>query len=525
MSIENSECKAGQTNEKPKEIASLGRIQTEGTRGPLSPTLSPLEREREKPQQLTVVARVADSSDEAKAPEHPVSGPSGEAGGKNGWNGGNGGNGNGGFVKGRGPRRVEMPVVEPWHEPVNGAELLDRLVAELARFVVFPRWAAETVALWILHTFAFRLRDVTAYLGIESPEKECGKSTLLMLLSYFVDRPAVSSNISSSAFYHVIEEMDPTLLLDEGDTTLRGRDELTGIFNGGYTKHTAYVWRISYDPLPEDGEAGAGKEGSEGMSQAGHVTRYSTWCPKAIATIGNLDPTLASRCIVIRMHRKTENEECARLKLLEATELKRKCARFVADHAEEIAKAEPQIPKGLTNRAADIWEPLLALADAAGGRWPEMAREAAKGLTARAQGHSPAGSLLLDIFFVFILGHKERVFSRDVVTALTACDERPWAELRKGKPITEAWLARQLRPYGITPRTMRIGTEVAKGYVQEEMMETFRRYIPKAELERVKVELAEQSAAIEERQRVDGKVQGAEGTGISMPMAASNLTR
>src|SRR5437660_3522603 len=77
------------------------------------------------------------------------------------------------------PAGVELPVVEPWLEPVNGAILLDLLVALLRRFVVFPKWVAEMLALWIVHTFAYQLRDVTTYLAIESPEKECGKSTLL----------------------------------------------------------------------------------------------------------------------------------------------------------------------------------------------------------------------------------------------------------------------------------------------------------------------------------------------------------
>jgi hypothetical protein len=134
---------------------------------------------------------------------------------------------------------------------VNGAELLDGLSRELRRFVVFPTWAAETLALWILHTYAFRLREVTTYIGIESPEKECGKSTLLTVLSHFVDRAALSSNISSSAFFRAIEELEPTLLIDEADTNLRGKDDLTGILNSGYTKTTAFVWRICYEPRPD----------------------------------------------------------------------------------------------------------------------------------------------------------------------------------------------------------------------------------------------------------------------------------
>jgi hypothetical protein len=142
----------------------------------------------------------------------------------------------------------------------------------------------------------------------------------------------------------------------------------------------------------EEREGGAGA-----VSSAGHAVRFSSWCPKVIAAIGHLHPTLASRCIVIRMQRKAPGEECERLKRLEATEFKRKCAWFVADHAEAIARAEPEIPRGLANRAADVWEPLLVLADLAGGAWPNLAREAALGLTARAQEHSPIGSLLMDI--------------------------------------------------------------------------------------------------------------------------------
>src|SRR5206468_224945 len=66
---------------------------------------------------------------------------------------------------------LKMPAVVPWPEAVDGKVLLDALVHVLRRFVVLPKWVAETLALWILHTYAFELRDVTTYLGIESPEK------------------------------------------------------------------------------------------------------------------------------------------------------------------------------------------------------------------------------------------------------------------------------------------------------------------------------------------------------------------
>ena len=201
-----------------------------------------------------------------------------------------------------------------------------------------------------------------------------------------------------------------------------------------------------------------------------------------MATIGRLPDTLADRCIVIRMQRKTSREQCERLRNLDTTDLKRKCVRFIADHASAIAAAHPALPDGLNDRATDIWEPLFALADLAGGDWPEHARAAAMALNSGAQDADPISSLLLDILLVFSINEKQRMFSRDLVAGLTRrATDRPWAEACKGKPITELWLSAKLRPYGIRPKTIWIGDDHAKGYVLDDFTETFQRYIPKSE--------------------------------------------
>ena len=137
-----------------------------------------------------------------------------------------------------------LAETQPWHDPVDGQLLLDDLAKLLRRFVVLPQSAAETLALWTLHTYAFDLRDITAYIGLESPEKRCGKTTLLTVLSELVHRPLVAANISPSAFFRVIEETRPTLLIDEADTLLKGNDELRGILNAGYSRKSAYVVRV-----------------------------------------------------------------------------------------------------------------------------------------------------------------------------------------------------------------------------------------------------------------------------------------
>ena len=146
---------------------------------------------------------------------------------------------------GTGGSGLEFEHVEPWPEPVDGGVLLDELAQVMRRFVVLPKHAAEALALWTLHTYAFHLRDVSAYLGIESPEKRCGKTTLLSVLSELAHRAVAAANISSSAVFRVIEEMQPTLLIDEADTFLQGNDELRGILNSGYTRKTAFVVRVA----------------------------------------------------------------------------------------------------------------------------------------------------------------------------------------------------------------------------------------------------------------------------------------
>jgi putative DNA primase/helicase len=240
------------------------------------------------------------------------------------------------------------------------------------------------------------------------------------------------------------------------------------------------------------------------------LAKFSCWCPKAIARIGRLPHTLADRCIVFQMQRKLPNEECERLKNLDGTMLRRQCARFVLDHAEAIRSARPGIPPELNDRAADIWEPLLALADLVGGEWPERARQAAVGLSAGAQEGDALGTLLMDIAILFLRTDKERVFSKLLVAWLESFEDRPWMELRKGKAITELWLAQQLRRYGVRPKTMRIGEERAKGYEKEDLKEVFRRYIPRSELDAFRAELKAQTVATE---KADGDAEHAKDGG------------
>src|SRR5205814_5034442 len=134
-----------------------------------------------------------------------------------------------------------------------------------------------------------------------SPEEQCGKTTLWTVLSHLVNRPEIAANISPPAFFRVIEENRPTLLIDEADTFLKRNVELRGILNAGYTRDTAYVVRVSNQKGSE-----RESEGAPDRQKAGsRLARFSCFCPKAIASIGRLPETLADRCILFWMQRKT----------------------------------------------------------------------------------------------------------------------------------------------------------------------------------------------------------------------------
>jgi len=136
----------------------------------------------------------------------------------------------------------------------------------------------------------------------------------------------------------------------------------------------------------------------------------------------------------------------------------------------------PVMPEGIKDRDADVWEPLLAIADAAGGDWPERARAAAVALVALAKESTPSLGikLLADIRQVF--GDAEAMATESVLKALHAIDESPWADI-KGKPLNDRGLAVRLRPYGVRSKSIRMGDHVPRGYTREDFNDAWLRYL------------------------------------------------
>jgi putative DNA primase/helicase len=357
--------------------------------------------------------------------------------------------------------------VEPWAESVNGDALLTALRAHIKTYVVLPNKHAEIVLpLWILHTWVFDCFDITPYLVISSPTRRCGKSLLMTLLNWLCRRAKKNDSMSKAAIYRSAEVERPTLVLDETSWVMDLKDERQGILCGGFE-------RLGHVELCD----------GEGANIT--VKRFSTYCPKAFGIIGKLTATLMDRSIEIPMQRKLK-EDVARLRRRDSpqhAELRQKCLRWADDNMVKLAAIVPALPAGLNDRAFDIWEPLLAIAECAGGDWLKVAAEAAVALSGGDSATEEKGvELLRDIKAVFDASDRPAITTKTLIAKLCADEERPWATYGSGvRAITDRQLGNLLSGFGITSDTVHPNEtgepKKAKGYRQVRCEDAFSRYL------------------------------------------------
>ena len=356
-------------------------------------------------------------------------------------------------------------AVDPSREPVSAEQLLTRLVGRIRSHVVMSTDAARVVALWAAMTWVHEEAAVhSPILLVTSPEANSGKTTLLAVLSFLVRRSLRNVGASAAALYRSVEKWQPTIMVDEADTAFVKNDDLRQVVNSGWTR-------------------GEGVLRCDGENNDPRV--FSTFCPKAIGMKGRkLPDTTMSRTIVIEMVRKKRGERTLDFQYVDddgLAELRSNLARFAADHAETLRRANPTPPEGFENRDAASWRLLLAIADTAGEEWGRSAREAAKTIANATAALSAGIVLLADIKKAF---ESERnpdcIPSRRLVELLTADPESRWCEWgRDRKPITQNRLAGLLRNFRIITGTVhRDGQKDAKGYRRTEFEEVWARYLP-----------------------------------------------
>ena len=357
-------------------------------------------------------------------------------------------------------------------------DILDQIVALVRRFVVLTLDQAHTVALWVVHTHAIDAAEMTPYLAIGSATWRAGKTRLLEVLAQLVHTVWFTDRVSAAVLVRKIDKESPTLLLDEVDAALKVESDyseaLRGLLNSGYRR-------------------GGTASMCVGQGSAIGYKDFTTFCPKAIAGIGALPDTVRDRSIPIVLRRRLMTEPVARWHerdvLAEVGPLKVRVAQWAAGSIAALREARPDLPPELGDRAQDVWEPLLAIAEAAGPVWAAQARTAARALSGTADARDILTELLQDIADLLYppdpsddtvapLAVDGIVGAKVLLDALIGLEGRPWAEWRRGQPMTTRGLARLLGPLEIVPARHTTLAGRQRGYRCDVFEEAFSRYIP-----------------------------------------------
>lgn len=355
--------------------------------------------------------------------------------------------------------------------PIDGAELLADVAEFLRRFVAYPSDHAHVAhALWIAHTHAMGAWESTPRIAFLSPEPGSGKTRALEIAELLVPRPVEAINATPAYLFRKVSDPDgaPTILFDEIDTLFGAKakehEEIRGILNAGHRRG-----------------AMAGRCVVRGKTV--ETEELPAYCAVALAGLGNLPDTILTRSVVVRMRRRAPHEVIEpyrrRVHAVEGHALRDRLAAWVATVEAQLAAARPEMPDGVEDRAADVWESLLAIADAAGGDWPARARVAAVTFVAAARDSTPSLGLRLLSDLRTVFTDRDAMRTEDIISALMAIEEAPWPDLR-GHPLDARRLANYLRPYAIASRVLRLGGATYRGYAREGLHDAWLRYLPVA---------------------------------------------
>jgi uncharacterized protein DUF3631 len=333
------------------------------------------------------------------------------------------------------------------------------------------------LALWYAHTHAADHFYVTPRLILSSVEPGSGKTRVLEVAQFLVCAPEMTMSATTAALFRMVSEGPITILFDEVDTIFAAgggnNEDLRGLLNAGY-KRSATVARCVGD------------------AKAMKVQRFPVFAPAALAGIaGNMPDTITTRAVTVHMKRRRDDEEVEEFweedVEREAAPLREMLAAWIASVTDKISRGRPDMPEGVRDRSAEIWRPLVAIADAAGGHWPAIARAACSHFVDVANADRNGGGqrlqLLGNLRALYTARGLDELATTDIVAGLHDLEESDWADL-DGKALDARRLAKMLKPYGVTSKNVRLpGDRIVKGYRASGpggLADAWERYLPRS---------------------------------------------
>jgi hypothetical protein len=295
-----------------------------------------------------------------------------------------------------------------------------------------------------------------------SPEKGSGKTRAPEVSQHLVPRGVLVSQATPNYILaKVSEDPPPTLFYDEIDTVYgpraKGSEDLRAVLNAGHRRGAT---------------AGRGSWGNDGLTGQD----YPAYCAVALAGLGHLPETIADRAVVVRMKKRKRTERVIpwreRVNVKEAKALGDRLGSWMKSASLSWPENMP-----VEDRAADVWEALVMVADAACGHWPAAARVAAVVLNSEKPQQATLGvQLLRDLQIVF--GTSDKMRSEDIIKALNELPASPWQRLHgEGNSFNFRDLATLLREYDIRSRDVWIDGASSKGYIADDLRDVWERYV------------------------------------------------
>jgi Protein of unknown function (DUF3631) len=319
------------------------------------------------------------------------------------------------------------------------------------------------VTVWCAFALAIQEFDYSPRLAFWSPEKRCGKTTILELLHNLLTNSKLTSNISTAALFRTIEKDETcVIIIDEADTIFgRNSDKekaesLRGIGNAGFNRGGTAIRCVgnSFEP-----------------------TEFRVFCPVVFAGIGtsSIPETIADRSIMIEMRRKMSQESISEYESDEIEEvfgeIRGRLEKWVEENRHLFRRTKPDFPKELNARARDVWKPLLKIAENIDEEWRLKIFNTAIALSAKEDNPDDISlhlRLLKDCQEVLF---QEFTSTKDLVLRLASLEESPWGTMQG---FNASLLAKLLRNYGISSYR----TSTIRGYKKSDFYDSWNRYIP-----------------------------------------------
>jgi len=323
-------------------------------------------------------------------------------------------------------------------------------------------WA---LTLWIAFCYSIPQFDHAPRLCFWSPEKRCGKSLALEVVSHLLPNPLMTSSISSASLFRILDrDNSKVILIDESDA----------VFGRNGDKEKAEALRQLLNASFKRGQSVIRCEPPKYEPR-----EFKIFAPIALAGIGTsaIPETVADRALMIEMRRMLPNEQILEFESDEVEKyflpIKEKLQNFATDNESRYRELRPELPReSLNPRARDLWKPLYKVAECAGDEWIKKALLASVALSSGESDPEEASlslRLLSDTREVFT---EDQITTRDLLERLRELEESPWAYLERFNPSV---LAHLLKNYGIKPKPFSGGK--VRGYYRKSFEDPWNRYL------------------------------------------------